>query len=168
MHSQFTDGAKISKPKSLSSSSNATKSTSALPLNNGKNDEVADQDNKMKKAGLSTSNVMDPKKRLLVEENKGKVREFIGGMREKEEKNAYKSQHTTKKSLALTYLSVYHFCSPPPPSQSRKCVGGGRERDGGGGEREREREREREGEGERELSHLVVPCTEIFLVCSKA
>ena len=58
MHSQFTDGAKISKPKNLTSSSNATKSSSTLSVTNNKNEEIIHRDNNMKKAGLGTNNVV--------------------------------------------------------------------------------------------------------------
>ena len=74
---QSVDGGMITKPKGLTStSSNVTKSTSALPSTKSttnKNDEVIYRDNKIKKAGPSTSNIHDPKKRLMVEEAKGKV-----------------------------------------------------------------------------------------------
>ena len=79
IQTQFVDGATISKTKNMVSSSNVTKSTSDLPSMSNKNDEVIHRDNKLKKAGSSTGNVMDPKKRLMVEEAKGKVRERDGG-----------------------------------------------------------------------------------------
>ena len=70
----------ISKPKGLApSSSNVTKSTSVLPPatknTSDKNEETKIRDNKMKKAGSSTA-IQDPKKRLMVEEAKGKVSEM--------------------------------------------------------------------------------------------
>ena len=74
---QSTDGGMISKAKGLApSSSNVTKSTSALPpaTKNTKNDEIKTRDNKMKKTGSSSTIITDPKKRLMVEEAKGKVR----------------------------------------------------------------------------------------------
>ena len=75
---QSTDGGMISKARGLvSSSSNVTKSTSALPPatknTSNKNDEIKIRDNKMKKAGSSTTTIANPKKRLMVEETKGKV-----------------------------------------------------------------------------------------------
>ena len=77
---QTTDGGMISKPKGLApSSSNVTKSTSALPPatknTSNKNDEINVRGNKMKKVGSSTA-IPDPKKRLMVEEAKGKVSEM--------------------------------------------------------------------------------------------
>ena len=71
---QATDGGMISKPKGLAPlSSNVTKSTSALPPatknTSNKNDEI---NKKMKKVGSSTA-IPDPRKRLMVEETKGKV-----------------------------------------------------------------------------------------------
>ena len=68
---QCVDGAVITKPRSISSGSNVTKSSSALPSVT-KNDEVVHRDNKLKNSGSSW--IMDPKKRLMVEDTKGKVR----------------------------------------------------------------------------------------------
>lgn len=67
----------ISKPNVIApSSSNVTKSTSALPTTtkntSNKNDEIKIRDNKMKKTGSATI-IADPKKRLMVDEAKGKV-----------------------------------------------------------------------------------------------
>jgi hypothetical protein len=67
----------ISKPNVVApSSSNVTKSTSALPTTtkntSNKNDEVKIRDNKMKKTGSATI-IADPKKRLMIDEAKGKV-----------------------------------------------------------------------------------------------
>lgn len=59
-HSQFTDGAKISKPKNLSASSNATKST-LHPLTNNKDDEINHRGDKIKKGVLSTNNAVKEK-----------------------------------------------------------------------------------------------------------
>ena len=70
---QCVDGAVITKPRSISSGSTVTKSSSALPSVT-KNDEVVHRDNKLKKSGSSSNNIMDPKKRLMVEDTKGKVR----------------------------------------------------------------------------------------------
>lgn len=79
---EFVDGATISKTKNMVSSSNVTKSASDLPSMSNKNDEVIHRDNKLKKAGSSTGNVLDPKKRLMVEEAKGKRSSWAAPKRE--------------------------------------------------------------------------------------
>ena len=68
----------ITKPKAVApASSNVTKSTSALPPatknTSNKNEEIKIRDNKMKKTGSATTIISDPKKRLMVDEAKGKV-----------------------------------------------------------------------------------------------
>ena len=92
MHSlctQDTDGGIITKPKTVyvaPSSSNVTKSTSALPPatknTSNKNEEIKTRDNKMKKAGSASTIIPDPKKRLMVDEAKGKV--HVTNVKEKE------------------------------------------------------------------------------------
>ena len=74
-HVQDVDGATLTKPKSMTSS-NVTKSASSLSSTNksNKNDGVVHREHKMKKSGSTSNNVIDPKKRLMVEEAKGKVR----------------------------------------------------------------------------------------------
>lgn len=76
---QSTDGGMISKAKvPTPSSSNQTTPTTSQPTTkntSNKNDELnLKENNKMiKKTGPSTSNIHDPKKKLMVEEAKGKV-----------------------------------------------------------------------------------------------
>ena len=71
LHTQSTDGGMITKPKGPPPpSSNVTKPTSTPATKNtssNKNDEIKIRENKTK------PNVHDPKKRLMVEEAKGKV-----------------------------------------------------------------------------------------------
>ena len=54
-----------------------TKSTSALPPatknTSNKNEDIKIRDNKMKKTGSASTIIPDPKKRLMVDEAKGKV-----------------------------------------------------------------------------------------------
>ena len=78
LYTQETDGGIITKPKTVAStSSNVTKSTSALPPatknTSNKNEDIKIRDNKMKKTGSASTIIPDPKKRLMVDEAKGKV-----------------------------------------------------------------------------------------------